>query len=219
MPTSDVNITDCPTDEVLVDGYSSEIPSALNVASKDKFLLVVTIPKILKPYQQTFVRDQSKFDSDTLMYKLYGVNLPPVKVPSIKTQSGGYTVKLSSHVKTEYEPVKVNFVIDSGYQNYHFIYKWLDVLAGDDSGNFDDKNLLPNGKGRLKEYSTAMTVFALDEYDRAVAEFIFQGAFVTDLGGIEYNYQTEKEIQSTFTFEYTFFKMQLIQTPFTIHAI
>lgn len=219
MPASDISIPVCPTPSTVESGYSSEIPSALNVASKDKFVLILTIPDILRPFQKLFVRNQKTFDSDTLIYKVYGINIPSIKVPSIKTNSQGYTIKASSHVRSEYDAVKVNFVIDSGFQNYHFLYKWLDVLAGDNTGNFDDKNLLPKGRGRLKEYATTITVFALDEFDRAVAEFTYSGSFATELGAIEYNYQTEKEMQSTFTFEYSFFNMKLIETPFTIHAI
>lgn len=218
VDSPDVNIPECNEPVIPTEGYAATVPSALNTASKDKFLLVLTIPSILKKYQSKFIRNNSRFDPDTLIYKVYGLNIPAIKVPPIKTKTGGYTFKLSSHARDDYESAKVNFVVDSGFQNYHFLYKWLDVLAGEDGGNFDAKNLGGNKMG-LNAYSTDITLFGLDEYDRMVAEFKYSGAFITDLGGIEYNYQTEKEIQSTFTFEYSFFKMELIDEPISIHPI
>ena len=76
---------------------------------------------------------------------------------------------------------------------------------------------MPTAKGHLGDYSTTISLFALDEYDRAIAEFKFTGAVITELNGIEYNYRQEKEMESSFVFEFTFMEMNLIETPITIH--
>lgn len=212
-----VEIPPCPLSEDEKEGYSSDNVSALNTASQDKFLLVLSLPKVLKGINKPFERSDDSIDRDTLVYKVFGLKIPSVKVPSIKINYGGYAGKLSSHAKPEYEPVSINFTVDSGFQNYHVLYKWLDVLAGETGDNFDASNISPSSKGKLGDYTTTISIFALDEYDRAIAEFIFIGAFITELNGIEYNYRQEKEMESSFVFEFTFMKMNLVEPPVTIH--
>jgi len=212
-----VEVSPCPLEESESVGYDSKNQSALNVASQDKFLVVLSLPPILKGVNYPFKRTEGTVDRDTVVYKVYGIKIPAVKVPSQKIPYGGYSAKISSHAKPEYESVPVSFSVDSGFQNYHVLYKWLDVLAGDMGNNFDSKNIKSSSSGKLEEYTTTITVFALDEYDRAVAEFVFYGAFLTELNGIDYNYRQEKEIESSFIFDFTFMKMNLIEEPITIH--
>ena len=177
--------------------------------------MVFDLPKVLKGINSPFVRNNDTIDRDTVMYKLFGFKIPEISVPSIKVPHGGYVAKVSSHTRPEYPAIEVTFTIDSGFQNYHVLHKWLHVLSGEMGKNYDPDNL--SKCPGLGDYTTTITIFALNEYDKVIAEFVFTGSFVTKLAGIEYNYRQEKEIESSFSFEFTFMEMNLVEEPYSIH--
>jgi hypothetical protein len=54
-----------------------------------------------------------------------------------------------------------------------------------------------------KEYTSDMSLFGLDEYNKRTVHFTYTEAFPVQLGNIDYNYQTEDEITSSFTFAFS----------------
>jgi len=66
---------------------------------------------------------------------------------------------------------------------------------------FDNDNLIQDDK--FKDYQTDLTIYGLDEYNNEKIKFTYTKAFPTDLGGINYNYREDGEIESSFTFVYS----------------
>jgi len=60
-------------------------------------------------------------------------------------------------------------------------------------------------------YMANFTIYALDEYNKKVAQFDFTKGFPTRLGGINYSYRDPGEIESSFTLAYSQFTVKLLQ--------
>lgn len=203
----------CPIDpaELILDRTCDDI-SDINVARIDKFLLVIDLPQCFNSIKVTkdveCSRNCSYIDQNRLQMNIYGNVIPDISVPKIDKPFGGQVVTVTSHSRPVYPPVTVNFTIDSNYDNYYVIYKWLDILNDDGLSCYDGKKQV-RGSGHLPDYSTTFVVYALDEYNRKTARWDFYGAFPIALGSINYNKREEVEIESTFQFSFSFLKMSL----------
>ena len=182
-----------------------EFQSPLNRPSKDKFILVLNLPHALRKMAAT----DSCLDIDSLQMSVFGTIVPTISVPAIETRHSGQSVNFSSHSRPNYPPLTVNFVVDNEYKNYYVIWKWLALLndprlseyTGTSSKNHTSKNQL--AMGMVNEYQTNLSILALNEFNVPVTEFIYYNAFVTNLGGITYNYREGEMIESTVEFQYS----------------
>ena len=55
------------------------------------------------------------------------------------------------------------------------------------------------------------TIYALDEYNKKVAQFDYTKGFPTFLGGIEYSYRDPSEVETQFSFAYSQFYVKLLE--------
>ena len=186
--------------------------SVLNVPSKDKFLLVLNLPSILKQQAQT----NSTISLEPLEIKVYGSVVPTIQVPSNAVCFGGQSHHVSSYSRPAYDPLNVNFVIDNGFKNYWLLWKWLALLndplgsyyAGTPNQYQPSKTQIQSGS--LAEYCTNFSIFGLDEYNNRVIEFTYLNAFITNLGSIDYNYRTPDYIESTVQFQFSQLDINLL---------
>lgn len=207
---------------------SEYIQSPFNKVRKDKFIMVIPVPKGLKGMIRKFAHNDHYADPDTFTMSVYGVVAPAIKVSSVDSRYAGQTVKVSSHSREAYPALTVNFAVDNRFNNYWFIYKWLDILNDDKKSVYDGKDIvdvsnLPGGNvdgtrvnigtfsKQLQYYSTTISIFALDEYEKRVAEFVYTGAFPTSLGGIDLSYRDSGEVDITAEFEYSQFAVSLVE--------
>jgi hypothetical protein len=183
------------------------IQSPFNKSKKDKFLMVLSLPQALRDISRKFERTDQTILPDTLQFSIFGAIAPAIEIPAVQTGYAGQTLSHSSHARTPYEPNTVNFTVDNRFNNYWTIYTWLNLLNDDSKGIYDLKGQTvprPN-----LDYRANITVYALDEYNKRVAEFLYTDAFPTALGGISYSYRDATDIESSFTFSYS----QLIFKP------
>lgn len=194
--------------------------SPFNKLRKDRFLLVLSLPDTLKKINSKFTRDEDSINLNTMQFSVYGATIPEIVIPQVDILYGGQTYAQSSFHRPLWEPVTVNFTVDNRMNNYWVIYSWLNILNDAETGIYDPKNLanrppeLKNIKPDIEsiaEYSTDISLFLLDEYDKRVVEFIFKKAFPTSLGGMNLNYRTSDEIETSFTFAYSQFIVKLVE--------
>ena len=107
--------------------------SNLNKARLDKFILSFTVPKCLKSsttreQRATHHKSWMKVIPDDIQYSVYGVVAPEISVPSISLPQFGQHMKVSSHRRDEYPDISVDFNVDNEFNNYWYIYRWLDIL-------------------------------------------------------------------------------------------
>jgi hypothetical protein len=125
--------------------------SVFNKGRKDKFLLVFTLPDILKTLNTDLLeeRAQELVKQDAMQYSIWGSPVPEVSVPSKSLRIDGQTYKVTSQSRDPYSSVIVNFTIDNRFSNYWLIWKWLDVLNdAKNSGMSDYFNQWEEGKDK-----------------------------------------------------------------------
>jgi len=194
--------------------------SPFNKLRKDRFLLVLNLPDSLKKINSQFNRDKDNLNLSTIQFSIYGATIPDIVIPQVDIIYGGQSYVQSSFHRPLWEPVTVNFTVDNRMNNYWVIYSWLNLLNDAETGIYDPRNLtnrpaeLRNIKPSVEsiaEYSTDISIFLLDEYDKRVVEFLFKKSFPTSLGGMNLNYRTADEIETSFTFAYSQFIVKLVE--------
>ena len=198
--------------------------SQLNKSRLDKFLMVINLPEPLKGINNNYIGASSNsiVNENSLQFSVYGAVIPSVTVPEVTLPYAGQSFKASSHARNPYENVTVNFTIDNKFNNYWVIYKWLDLLNNDRTSTFDADDLSktpavsPKFKNKDRSsnppdlYQTTITLYAKDEFDKNIAKFDYTKAFPISLGGIQYNYRTEGEIETSFEFAFSQLLVELV---------
>lgn len=190
--------------------------AVLNKARVDKFLLIITMPLALRNIDVRYGNETpSKIISDKLQMSVWGNVVPSITVPSVAVPFQGQVPKVTSFSRPAYEPVTVNFNIDSEFYNYYVIWKWLALLNDPTNSVFDANNssnrvdagtntiINPRKPNYIPQYSSQISLQPLNEYNQVLGEFVFSQCFATSLNGINFNYQGSEEITSSFTFDFS----------------
>jgi hypothetical protein len=177
----------------------------LNKSRLDKFIMVIDLPDLLKPIARKFERNNQSVQLDTLQFAIYGTVVPQIQVPAIPVNYSGGAMHISSQVHPAYPPITVNFTVDNQFNNYWVIYTWLNALRSATDGTYATSiHDLPQVRGDmlLRDYSTNMSVFGLDEYNNEIVKWTYKHAFPTSLGEISFNNRTSGEIDTTLQFAF-----------------
>jgi hypothetical protein len=182
---------------------STEIKqSYLNKARKDKFLLIFDLPPVLKRIATKYNRSNSKLIPDTVQFSVYGTVVPGVTVKGVPARYAGDTLFVSSHSKDPFPPVNIKFKVDSGYNNYFVIDRWLNLLHDERTGQYNQGGIPIDGN--FSDYQVDMTVYGLDEYDNKVIKFIYTKAFPTSIGDLEFDEQSDGDMEMVCDFTFLF---------------
>ena len=201
MPDNDLCETPQPTQQ-----------SVLNRTGKDKFLLVLNLPPILRKR----LTNDELLNIDPLQISIFGTVVPPAQVPANEVRFGGQSYNVSSYSRPNYPPLPVNFIIDNKFRNYWVLWKWLQILNDPESSFYTGTDpKLETWRDRLEsgivtEYQTNFSVISLNEYNQYTVEFIFKNAFITNLGGINYDYNDTELIKSSAEFQFSQLDVKLL---------
>jgi hypothetical protein len=196
MPDNDLCETSQPTQQ-----------SVLNRSGKDKFILILNLPLMLRRLGKT----DPKLNLDSLQISVYGSVVPNIQVPAVEVPYGGQTINVSSHARPNYAPLNVSYVIDNEFKNYWILWKWLALLNDPQLSKYTGaplrelKKLTDIESGTLNEYQANLSLISLNEYNQPIIEFTYYNAFITNLGGITYNYRDPEIIESTAEFQFSQF--------------
>lgn len=186
--------------------------SVLNRTGKDKFLLVLNLPPILRKR----LTNDELLNIDPLQISIFGTVVPPAQVPANEVRFGGQSYNVSSYSRPNYPPLPVNFIIDNKFRNYWVLWKWLQILNDPESSFYTGTDpKLETWRDRLEsgivtEYQTNFSVIGLNEYNQYTVEFIFKNAFITNLGGINYDYNDTELIKSSAEFQFSQLDVKLL---------
>jgi hypothetical protein len=186
--------------------------SVLNRVSKDRFLLVLNLPEVLKKQSRT----DDLINLDPLQISVFGTIVPPSIVPANEVRFAGQSYNVSSYARPNYPPLTVSFIIDNKFRNYWILWKWLSILndpreskyTGTDPKNETFKDRIQSGN--LTEYQSNFSVIGLNEYNQRTVEFIYFNGFITNLGGITYDYNDTEIIKSTAEFQFSQLDVKLL---------
>ena len=158
--------------------------SVLNKSRTDKFIMSLSLPKALRDVNTKNDRQNTNVIQDSLQFSIYGVVIPSVVVTDVEGRYSGQTFHFTSHKRPAYNNVKVKFTIDNRFNNYWVIYKWINLPNNNQEGFFHAEDI-PIVKQPYELYSTNITVFGLDEYDKKTIQFDFVGVIPVSLGSID----------------------------------
>jgi len=176
-----------------------ELQSNLNLSSKDKFILILNLPKIMKAKYPNLAEEP-------LTLSLFGTVVPDISVPEVDLRFQGQNLHISTYARPNYPPLNVQFVVDNQYKNYYTLWKWLDImnLALDDYyGGSSKDDIISTHNEDQQEYQTTFSVWGLNEYNKPVIEFNYYKAFISKLGGITYSYRDGGIIEANAEFHYS----------------
>ena len=203
-------IRPCPLGEEIITDSLARGDSELNRARSNKFTLIIDIPQCFKKLETDTARSNRLINTNKVQMNVWGSVTPQISVPSIEVPAYAGVVKVSSHSKPAYETVTVDFTVDNNYENYHAIYRWLDILSDDKISVYDGKDLLNDSAGNFGEYSTIWTLYALDEFNKNIAKWEFWGAYPTQLGQIQWSKRDPSDIESQLSFDFTFLNFEIL---------
>lgn len=208
----------CPVPTPPYPTYNTDLQSNLNVSRKDKFLLIMDIPDMLKPFLREDVEGCNNIALDRLQMNIWGHVIPEIQKPKLDVKWGGQSMKVSSFSTQVYPTITVNYTVDNRFDNYFILYSWMNLINDQEKSTFDARNMgRSNQSGTLKDYTTTITVYALDEYDKPTLEFIYNSAFPTALGGVNASQRDANEFESTFSFDFSNLSVKRSREFLTIH--
>ena len=181
--------------------------SFLNKARTDKFRIMIPLPPVLRNKDTRLVRSAEYVDKDSINFSIFAINIPTIAVEPLDLKFGGQTPRVSSMVRTAFDPVDVKFVVDNMYANYWLLYTWLNLLHDEKTGHM----IKTNGSSQpIDQWTTNIKVTGIDEYNESVIEYTFTNCVPQELGAISYNYQETNEIESSFKFRFHQLKVKIV---------
>jgi hypothetical protein len=181
-----------------------QFQSPLNRASKDKFILLMELPYILR---KNSINDDL-LNIQSLQISVHGSVVPTISVPSVELPYAGQSTNVSSHARPNYAPLTVNFIVDNDFKNYYVLWKWLDLLNTAKESVYDGTPLKQrtfndiNIPGTEHEYQTTFMLYSLNEYNQPTVEFRYHNSFITTLGAINYSYRDGTLVESSAEFQF-----------------
>jgi hypothetical protein len=189
--------------------------AVLNRSRSDKFQFVLELPKILKNSVDSVI--QKPYSADNIQFTCIGSPVPEIKIPSVGVPFGGQVYHTSSDSRPEYEALKVKFFVDSGYQNYWILWKWLNLFNDSEQGITSMNNPLNENRENIiltnpiTDFSSNFQTYALDEFNNRIIGFNYKQAIITGLSNIEYSFQEPSEIVCTATFVFNQLTVELLK--------
>jgi hypothetical protein len=181
--------------------------SPFNKQRKDKFIMVFDLPKILKGQKSFLTRANNRVIPDAVQCSIYGTVIPSLNIPAVNTPYGGQVPKVSSFTRPSFQNMTVNFTIDSLFNNYWNIYRWLNSFNDGKKGLY--KTPIPS-EGLMPDYQTTITIYGRDEFNKNIIKFNFYHCFPVNLGGIGYSDRDANEMESSFEYAYHQFEAELL---------
>lgn len=189
------------------------IQSPLNKTHEDKFLFIMNLPDCLKNVQTSYIKDlqQAGIGKKAISWSLTNAQIPrnSIKAESMSYAGGHHYV--SSHTKTPYDPLTIEFKIDNKYANYFTMYEWMNLIYHEKEGYYDASNIAKGVYGS-QSYATSLSIVGTDEYDKPVIQWSFTHAFPTEIPSIKLDYQNTGQItcQCQFVFSQMYVKNFLL---------
>jgi len=216
-------------DKPLIFDNSDLNQSLLNKASSDKFQLIITVPEVLRDLNTNNTRNNKFVSVDSLQFSCIDATVPSQGIKKIDVGYAGQVMPVTSYARQAQTEVPIRFAVDNNYNNYHFIWNWLDGLnhckesiptkdyytikaqpgydvrfGGTPDGDEPYKTTVKDSKYKHSffDYQTTMRLIAMREFNEPIAEFIYTNAFVTELGELKYDSKSKEQLQCSFKFAF-----------------
>ena len=188
--------------------------SIFNKALKDKFLLILNLPKCIKDLQVNNIQESGFINLDQLQFSIFSAPSPVIGIEAIPLNQQGQVYNITSQRRNAYSPMQVNYTVDNQYGNYFVLWKWMEFINDPRNSGMNEyfkRKSSPEIKfDKYLDYQSNITVYALDEYHKNIAKWDYFNCFPTFLGDISYNYRLPEEAECRFNFIYSQLVFSLI---------
>lgn len=203
--------------------------SLLNKGVADKFQLILSVPAILKEFISEGERDKTKASFNSILFSSKNVSVPPQGIKKKDLGFAGQKMPISSFTRDAQQEVQVEFTVDNKFNNYNYLWMWLESINGskdamprDDYFSPDPRMLTETTKmgdavedeptlikirrfaynHRFFDYQCMIVLNILGEYEEPVAKFTYTNAFITELGELKLDYSSSDAIGCSFKFAF-----------------
>lgn len=170
---------------------------------------LTTTPLTTNPQAQKWFKFQLE-RAPSLTYFAQKVNIPKISFTApVMTVPFGNIPLHGDHLI--FEPLTVEFEVDSNLQNWLEIFNWMYALTeADGTAKVYKKLNNATGPSPFKKYSM-VTVYSLDSQRNPTLAFKFENAFPVELSGIEFDLtgQDLSYAKATATFKYVRYTVDL----------
>lgn len=177
--------------------------SPLNKTVSDKFIFVMNLPDCLKNLQNKYIQSitEAGVGRNAITWSLTNVEIPRNSIKAQSIPFGGGHYYISSHTKTPYDALKIEFKIDNKYANYFTIYEWMNLIYHERDGHYNADEI--TNKIGTDAYATNIAVVGTDEYNNPAIQWTFTRAFPVEIPSIKLDYQSTDEISCSCTFMFS----------------
>ena len=177
--------------------------SPLNKTISDKFLFIMNLPDCLKNLNKKYIKSitEAGLGRNTVIWSLTNVTIPRNSIKAQDIPYAGGHLSISSHTKTPYDALQVQFNIDNKYKNYFTIYQWMNLIYHEREGHFN-ADLITDKIG-IDSYGTNIAVVGTDEYNNPVIQWTFTKAFPVEMPALKLDYKETNEISCSCTFKFS----------------
>lgn len=178
--------------------------SRLNKARINKFILLFNLPEALKKVDRIYGIARHTINQGAVQFSIKSVEAPETTVKAISQRYASGNLYVSSHSKDAYDQLSIKFDVDNMFANWGTINEWLNFLHDEEEAIPDADNVIPaDNKHGVFRYDTNLMLIALDEYNKALAQFVYTMAFPTKLTNISWDYTRSDKIEATATFAFS----------------
>lgn len=161
------------------------IYSSLNLAAANKW--VMNIPfKVVDP----------SLTVQSVRFNLVNFTPAEITVSDDGMKFQGFTIPISTGVRMEDKTMDIRYLLNSDYEQYKFLYKWMNLAA-------DEQNI---PQVTMADRVCDITVFGLDEFKKPRIGFVYKGCWLKTISRIEYT-TVPDIVMHGFTLKYAMFHL------------
>lgn len=99
----------------------------------------------------------------------------------------------------EFQPYNVSFVVDENWENWYFLFKWLNFI----------NNNKDNFANRKSDLTINPNILLRGNFNNLIMKITLFNAFPTELGEVSLNYRNGQEfLESSFTLLYDYYEIE-----------
>lgn len=165
----------------------SDIKKQLNLLTETRWLVFIPFTSINK--------DES---ISTMGMNLYDFTINSLGMAYNSVAALGYAIDMPANVRNQDKTITFNYLMDSALKQYKFLYDWYSKIAVEEGSGLSPNTL-------YKDFAVPIRVLILSEFKTPILEITYEDSWISNLGEINFNYQTtdSNPIKSNFTIKYT----------------
>lgn len=165
----------------------NDIKQQINLLNETRWLIFIPITAI----------DRNE-NSRTIGFNLTDFTIGSLSIAYNSVAALGYNVEMPANVRNQDKTATFNYLMDSNFKQYAFLYKWYSKIAIEQGSGLQEDTL-------YKDFAVPIRVLILSEFKNPVVEITYTDSWIFNIGELNLNYQTNDNnpIKNNFSIKYT----------------